>query len=155
MQAPKIMDINANAPAIARHEILIAAPSDTVWALLADIDQWPTWNPNISAATLEGGLEPGTGFHWRSGGTAIASTLQEVEPQRRLSWTGRVMGIRAIHTWSLDPQGDGVVVRTEESFEGWMARLMKPMMQKMLDTSLKTWLEHLKQQAETANSLPV
>jgi uncharacterized membrane protein len=149
------MDINSNAPAIARHEILIAAPSDTVWALLADINQWPTWNPNISTAALEGELEPGTRFHWRSGGTAIVSTLQEVEPQRRLSWTGSVMGIRAIHIWHLEPHGNAVVVRTEESFEGWMAQLMKPIMQKMLDTSLKTWLEHLKHHAETATSRPV
>ncbi|HSM81639.1 MAG TPA: SRPBCC family protein [Nodosilinea sp.] len=146
------MDINSKAPAIARHDIAIAAPSDTVWALLTDIDQWPTWNPNISAATLEGELKPGTCFRWRSGGTAIVSTLQTVEPRRRLVWTGKVMGIRAIHTWSLEPQAHGVVVSTAESFEGWMAQLMKPMLQPMLDTTLKTWLEHLKHQAETASS---
>ncbi len=93
-------------------------------------------------------LEPGHRFRWRSGITAIVSTLQAVEPHRHLGWTGQVMGIRAIHVWSLEPQGKGVIVKTEESFEGWLARLLRPMMQNMLDTSLKTWLGHLKQTAE-------
>jgi len=50
--------------------------------------------------------------------------------------------------WILEPIAEGVLVRTEESFEGWLVRLLKGMMQIMLDTSLQTWLEHLKQQAE-------
>jgi hypothetical protein len=146
------MDINSKAPAIARHEILITASSDTVWALLSDINHWSTWNSNISASTLEGALEPGTRFRWRAGGTSITSTLQEVEPQRRLSWTGKVMGIQAIHVWIIEPAGSSVVVKTEESFDGWLARLFRSTLQKMLDTSLTAWLVSLKQKAEAMPS---
>lgn len=142
------MEINAKAPAIARHEILINASSETVWALLVDVNQWSAWNPNISNAQLEGALKPGTVFRWKSGGTAIVSTLQEVDPQRRISWTGQVIGTQAIHVWTLEPQGNATLVKTEESFEGWLVRLTKGMMQKMLDTSLQSWLGSLKEKAE-------
>ncbi|MBW4468960.1 MAG: SRPBCC family protein [Stenomitos rutilans HA7619-LM2] len=144
------MEINANAPAIARHELFIHASSEKIWQLLADINHWPTWHPAIAEAKLEGLLQSGSTFRWKSGGTAIQSTLQEVQPQHRLSWTGKALGTRAIHVWILEPQPNGVLVKTEESFDGWLVGLLKGMMQKTLDTSLKSWLERLKQVAETA-----
>ncbi|MBW4692828.1 MAG: SRPBCC family protein [Lyngbya sp. HA4199-MV5] len=142
------MDINTTAPAIARHEILIHASSEKIWQLLTDIHHWSTWNPAIAEATLEGLLQPGATFRWKAGGTTIQSTLQEVEPHHRLSWTGKALGTRAIHIWILEPQSDGVLVKTEESFDGWLVSLLKGMMQKTLDTSLQSWLERLKQAAE-------
>ncbi|MBD2231720.1 SRPBCC domain-containing protein [Phormidium tenue] len=142
------MDINPNAPVSARHQITINAPIETVWQLLTDIDQWPTWNSNISAATLAGPMQPGSTFRWKANGTGIFSTLQAVEPHRYLSWTGKVIGTRAIHTWALEPLGDTVVVTTAESFEGWLVQLTKDMMQSTLDTSLVAWLTDLKRQAE-------
>jgi len=144
------MEINLQAPVVAQHQILIAASSETIWQILSDINRWTDWNPNISDATLEGEFKPGSIFRWKSGRTAILSTLQEVEPQRRMSWTGQVIGTRAIHIWMLEPQVDSVLVRTEESFEGWLVRLSRGMMQRMLDKSLQEWLERLKQKAEAA-----
>ncbi|UBF28829.1 SRPBCC family protein [Kovacikia minuta CCNUW1] len=144
------MEINLQAPVIAQHQIVVNASSEAIWQVLSDINRWTDWNPNISEATLEGALKPGSIFRWKAGGTAILSTLQEIEPQRRLSWTGQVIGTRAIHTWMLEPQVDSVLVRTEESFEGWLVRLSKRMMQRMLDQSLQEWLECLKQKAEAA-----
>lgn len=142
------MEINAHAPVKARHQIIINASPEQVWQLLSDIDQWPVWNPNIADAKLDGSLKPGSRFKWRSGGTKIVSSLQEVTPHCRLSWTGKVIGTQAIHIWRIEPDEQGTVVITEESFDGWLVRLSKGMMQKMLDTSLQTWLAHLKQQAE-------
>jgi hypothetical protein len=144
------MEINLKAPVSAQHQITINAASETVWQTLTNINHWSAWNPNISEAQLEGELKPGSIFRWKSGGTAILSTLQEIEPQRRMSWTGQVMGTKAIHTWILEPEGESVLVRTEESFEGWLVLLTKGMMQRMLDKSLQEWLEHLKQKVEVS-----
>lgn len=142
------MEINSQAPVIAQHHIKINASSEIIWKILTDINQWNLWNPNISAAKLEGALQPGSLFRWKSGGSTIISTLQEVDSQRRLSWTGKVIGTSAIHVWTLEPHEGFVVVKTEESFEGWLVRLLTGMMQKTLDTSLQKWLENLKQKAE-------
>ncbi|PZO44226.1 MAG: polyketide cyclase/dehydrase and lipid transport [Pseudanabaena frigida] len=142
------MEINSQAPAIARHEITINASSEKVWEVLTNINDWTAWHPNISESKLEGLLQSGTTFRWKSGGMAILSTLQEVEPQRRLSWTGKAIGTKAIHVWILEPCENGMLVRTEESFEGWLVSLLRGMMQGMLDTSLQAWLVLLKQKAE-------
>ena len=146
-----VMKINLKAPVIAQHQIIIHASRERVWQILSNINQWTVWNPNVSETILQGPLEPNATFRWQSGGTVIKSTIQEIEPLHRLSWTGKVIGTRAIHTWALESQGDAVLVRTEESFEGWLVQLTKGMMQKMLDTSLQEWLENLRQEAEKAN----
>ena len=148
---PNIMEINPKAPAIARHEIEIDASIDRIWQLLTDVDRWTDWHPLISEAKLDGLFKVGTSFRWKSGGSEIVSTLQEVEPQQRITWTGKVFGIQAIHVWILEPQGDGAIVRTEESFEGWIVSLLKGMMQKTLDTALQNWLALLKTKAETGD----
>jgi len=143
-----IMETKANAPAFARHEILVNASVEKVWGLLSDIDHWSSWQPDIPRAGLEGPLAPGTTFRWKSGGASVVSVIQEVVALRRLGWTGKAMGARARHLWVLEPRGGSVIVRTEESFEGWIVVLLKGMMQKTLDTSLKAWLRHLKETAE-------
>jgi hypothetical protein len=149
MHTQNVMEINPQAPAIARHEITINASSERIWQLLTNINDWTAWNLNISEAKLEGSFKVGSIFRWKSGGTAIVSTLQEVEPQRRIVWTGKVFGTQAIHVWILEPQPNGTIVRTEESFEGWLVVLLRGMMQKTLDTSLKNWLQLLKTRAES------
>lgn len=53
----------------------------------------------------------------------MPTTLQAVEPHRHLSWTGKVIGTRAIHTWDLEPVGDAVIVTTAEALESWLVRL--------------------------------
>jgi uncharacterized protein YndB with AHSA1/START domain len=82
------MEINLKAPVIAHHQITINAEGETIWQILTDINQWAAWNPDISEARLEGAFKAGSTFRWKSGGTTILLTLQEVEPQHQMSWTG-------------------------------------------------------------------
>ena len=46
------------------------------------------------------------------------------------------------------PTEQGVVVKTSETFDGWLPRLMPQTMQKKLDETLPAWLEALKLEAE-------
>ncbi len=146
------MDANQNAPAFARREIHIEAPPEMVWALLSDIDRWSSWQPDIATARLTGPLAPGSTFKWKSAGTGVSSTLAEVDPPRRLGWTGRAMGARAKHVWMLEPQGSGTTVTTQESFEGLVVVLLKKRMQRLLDDSLQKWLARLKEAAEQSST---
>jgi uncharacterized protein YndB with AHSA1/START domain len=146
------MDANQNAPVFARHEIHIQAPAERVWALISDIDAWSWWQPDIGYARLVGPLAPGSTFKWKSRGTAVSSTLEEVDPPRRLGWTGRAMGAKARHVWILEPQGNGVTVKTQESFEGIVVVLLKKTMPRLLDDSLKTWLARRKEAAEESSA---
>src|SRR5690606_3512224 len=62
------MDNNRNAPAQADAEVVIDAPIELVWNLQADVQAWPSWNPDVQEVTLEGPLAPGTTFRWKTGG---------------------------------------------------------------------------------------
>jgi hypothetical protein len=143
------MQINPKAAAIAESEITIHAPIERVWRIQTSIDRWSEWNSDIQRSKLEGPLAAGSVFRWKSGGASIVSTLQQVEPMRELAWTGKALGVRAVHTWTFQQQGETVLVVTRESFEGWWARLIPGPTQRMLETSLRNWLKNLKQRAES------
>lgn len=143
------MEINEEAPAIVRKEIGIRAAPETVWAVHTNIDAWPSWHPDITRAALQGPLEPGSTFTWKSGPGSITSTLEVVEPPRLVTWTGKAVGARAIHVWRFEPTGDGTRVLTQESIEGWPVTLLKGFFRRTLDRSLDAWLAGLKTKAET------
>ena len=149
LQAEGHVNIDRNAPAITRDEILIAAPLSMVWKVQTDIPVWPQWNPDISSAELTGPLAAGTVFRWSTAGLDdITSTVGEVIPERRIVWSGPAQGITAVHVWTFTSVQDGVLVKTEESWDGTPVRENLEFMQGALDASLESWLASLKREAE-------
>ena len=137
-----------NAPVIAKGEIEINADPDTIWDVLVDIKNWPRWNPDIKSASLEGDVAEGSKFRWKARSISITSIFQDVDKPRLLGWTGKTMGIKAIHIWKLEPIGGVTLVRTEESWKGPFTRLMKGSAHDMLQKSLDSGLKYLKQEVE-------
>lgn len=132
-------------------EVEVAADPETVWEVMADIGRWPSWNPDIKTTTVHGPMRPGTTFTWRSGPGTITSTLQVVERPTELSWTGKTMGIPAIHVYRLRPsdqQPRHTIVRTEESWSGLLSRLLRRPFTRTLQTAIDTGLARLKAEAE-------
>ena len=76
------------------------------------------------------------------------SKLDRIEPPRYISWHGRTLTIDAYHDWWLEPRDGGTLVRTEESFFGPLARLLRRMLQKTLDKSFDDGLARLKWETE-------
>lgn len=142
------MNINERAPAKSTRELQIEATPDVVWSLLTDINNWPNWNPAVSRAQLNGPLVPGSIFRWKAGGSSIVSTVAEIERPTRASWTGKTLGTAAVHVWTLKVATTGVLVRTSESFDGWLVRLLRPWFQRLLDKTLEDELRSLKAAAE-------
>jgi uncharacterized protein YndB with AHSA1/START domain len=142
------MEINRNAPATAQGELQIAADPQTVFAVLSAIDQWPSWNPDIKSVTLQGPVQPGTGFRWKSGPSTLTSTLQVVDPPQEIGWTGRTMGIKAVHVFRFQGRDGGTLARSEESWEGMLASLLKGYSRRSLDKAIRSILSHLKVEAE-------
>lgn len=140
--------IDTKAPLTARKEILIAAPVEKVWARQTDIDGWPAWQPDITAAKLEGALVTGSIFRWKAKGLSIVSTLHTVEPCTKIGWTGVSLGMYAIHNWTFEAHGDTTHVISEESLSGWLTRLLKLFDPKFLEKSLEAALQTLKNRVE-------
>ena len=78
--------VDRAAPVIARHEIDIEAPMGTVWKLHVDVNAWPIWQTDITAAHIDGALEPGVSFDWTSYGFTVTSTVYDVNERARVLW---------------------------------------------------------------------
>ena len=116
--------------------------------MVADFERWPEWNPDVRSAEISGPLAEGTELRWRAGPSRITSTLQWVERPRGIGWTGRTLGIKAVHVWWFEQRGERTFVRTAESWEGLLARLMRRRMSRVLQKSLDDGLPHLAVEAE-------
>jgi hypothetical protein len=143
-------DVDRAAPVIAVHQIDIEALLDTVWRLHTDVNAWPTWQTDITAAQIEGALEPGVSFDWTSYGFAVTSTVYDLTERSRVLWGGASGGITGIHEWLFGETPSGVHVTTTESFAGDPVEADAPAMQNTLDASLEAWLGHLKIAAESS-----
>lgn len=138
------MQADQKAPVFQTGNIFIQAGPEVVWAVLTDIDNWPSWNPKISFASLERQIGAGARFKWKINGASIASTLHTVEPNRTFGWTGVTFGGSAIHNWILENENGGTRVRVEESMDGWLVRLFKGKMNRDLAADIDFWLTRLK-----------
>jgi hypothetical protein len=142
------MAADENPPVRSTAEIDIAAPPEAVWEVLTRFENWPSWNPDVKSMSFPGPLEPGTEFRWKAGPGTIVSTLERVEAPRYIAWRGRTLTIDAFHEWWLEPRDGGTHVRTQESFFGLLARLLRRTLQKTLDKSFEDGLERLRVEVE-------
>jgi carbon monoxide dehydrogenase subunit G len=143
-----LCEVNELAPVVGSCEVEVATPPEDAWEVLTAIGRWPSWNPAVKSVTFGGEVGEGATFRWKSGPGTITSTIQDVEPPRRIAWTGTSFGIRAIHVHTFESRAGGTLVRTEESYDGLVARLFRRRLQSVLDATLAGELQHLKAEAE-------
>jgi len=140
--------INSNAPVKCSKTVTINASCEKVWAALTDINNWTTWQTDISKSTLHGDIKPESTFEWKSGGVKILSALHTVEPFKYFGWTGKSWGIFAIHNWTLKEVNGQTNVSVDESMEGFIAGLSRKSLGNNLEKSMQIWLSLLKQKCE-------
>jgi len=143
-----MQSINNNAPVKCSKTITINSNNEKVWEILTAIDNWANWQTDIKNSKLNGELKPTTTFKWKSGGANILSTLQTVEQNKKLGWTGKSLGILAIHTWTFTEQNGKTILTVDESMEGFLAGLLKKTLNKKLEIGMQKWLDLLKQECE-------
>jgi hypothetical protein len=136
-----------NAPIKATAEISIAAPQTKIWGLLTNIRYWAKWQSDIAKTSIPGDPAVGTQFSWSTDRMNIHSTIQLIDPERAICWTGHVVYFRAIHCWSLSPLPAGrILVTTRESMAGWL--ISRFYSSRELLESDQRWLAKLKRAAE-------
>jgi hypothetical protein len=69
-------------------------------------------------------------------------------PPNHVSWTGRTMSLTASHVWSLELIDGKTTVRTAESREGPLARVLRGPLNKMLQKTLDKAVAALKAEVE-------
>ena len=96
------------------------APVATVWQLISDMRNWPTWRSDAYVTKLDA-IEPDARFRWKIRGVSIRATFAVIAPERELAWTGTATGgwVKAIDRCRLAPTEDGrTAVTMEESMSG-------------------------------------
>lgn len=141
---------NKNAPVFAEGQVEIEASPEVIWKIMTDVNNWPNWNPEVSKASLNGKVKEGNTFQWKAGPGTIKSTIRSVENERLIAWTGKTLSIiYASHVWKLEPLNGKTMVRTEESWEGIVARIFRGKMRQMLEKVIHSGLISMKTEAES------
>jgi uncharacterized protein YndB with AHSA1/START domain len=67
------------------HSVQAPASRERVWALWTDVSGWPSWNPGVGYAELDGPMiEGATGTVHAVGGPTSTLKVLAIEPERRL-----------------------------------------------------------------------
>jgi uncharacterized protein YndB with AHSA1/START domain len=143
----------AKSAVFVRNEIVIAAPPDHIWPWLLRAELWPEWYANAADIHFLSHTGPDlrnrSRFRWRTFGVRITSKVLEFEPCTRLAWDAHGIGVEAYHAWTLTRLADGSThVLTEETQNGWLARLGKRLMPNRMSAMHQAWLEALAAKAE-------
>ncbi len=140
--------INEKAPVVASSEIEIEASVDTVWAVLTNINHWPSWMKDVTKTVVQGDIKQGTKFNWKAAGLSFSSQIHTSNPKTQFGWTGKTIGASAIHNWFFEKKGNFTVVKVEESMQGVLPRLFAGAFQKNLNSDVIKDLKDLKAAAE-------
>jgi len=145
---PRPEPADPQGPVSGAAEIDVAAPVETVWRVLTDLERWPSWNPDVTSMSVDGPLAEGTVFRWKAGPGTIVSRIERVDPLRLVAWSGKTLGVKAMHVWHFEQAGGTTHVRTQEALHGIVARVLRSSLQKTLDSALESGLRNLKAEAE-------
>jgi hypothetical protein len=107
-------------------EIDIAAPTEVVWATLADLAAYPEWNPYH--VKVDGDLSVGSRLvvhlHKPNGDDlTIKPHVMRITPGRELTWGGGIRGVFfGEHQFLLEPVGTATHLVHRETFSGLAVR---------------------------------
>lgn len=118
------------------------ATPEAVWHVWSDVDNWPTWNPDMKAAHLNGPLQLGTTgmIDTRSGGKHDV-VVSAYEPGRVFELESTAMpGTRMAIRATVTPTASGSRITQGYEPRGLLAPIVGPMMSGPI---LKTFSEIL------------
>jgi hypothetical protein len=140
--------LDTNAPFLDTQSIWIQAPVQKVWETLTTLEQWPAWLTNVSLVKMNGLLQAGTTFDWKTNGMTIHSTLHTVTPLVAIGWTGKVWGMFAVHNWEFREVDGQTEVTVSESMDGFLLKVFRKTFNKMLSKDMHDSLQLLKKACE-------
>ncbi|MGP4015491.1 SRPBCC family protein [Saccharopolyspora sp. 5N708] len=135
-----------------RHEtaVVIAAAPAEVWAVLADVPNWPEWTPTVrSVAALDGDLRTGHRYRVEQPGMAAAVwEVVELEPGTSFGWATRFAGARMVAGHWIRAVDAGAEVTLRIDFTGGFAGLLAPLVGGRIRRFVDTEAAALKQTCE-------
>jgi uncharacterized protein YndB with AHSA1/START domain len=135
------------------HSTQAPASRERVWALWTDISGWPSWNPGVARAELDGPLAEGaTGTVRAKGGPTSSLRVLAIEPERRFvtEASERFMRLRFEHELA-DVEGGQLRITHRVRMTGVATPLMRYTVGARLERSIPLAVAAL---VELATTLP-
>ncbi|MCL5048269.1 MAG: SRPBCC family protein [Firmicutes bacterium] len=137
------IEIETNAVITVSRQVQVASSPEAIWGLLINFAKWPDWNSKVTKIKVYGENCPGTVIRWKIDHVKIKSVLQSVVPCKKLSWSGKAIGIKAIHTYQLKEANYATLVESTVHWSGILPKLLTRHMKKRLEESVSYGLESL------------
>ncbi len=100
--------------------------------------------PDIRDVRVDGELRVGGRLSFATGPVRIVASVSRLEVGTVLEFVGRARGSTSTYRFSLRPHGsDRTMVTLRQVTDGIAARTMRPVLQRIADTSLPAWLNAL------------
>jgi len=136
---------------------LIARPPEAVWALVGDIEGWPTWVKDLSDVQLPDGMAAGAPFTYRYRGDEVSGTIAQYEQGLLVGIATQYSAYDFSESIRLKPDGEGTRVILTMGFvpTTWWTRLLaipiRPLRRWVLGSSMRKTLTALRTAAETSD----
>ena len=129
----------------------IAAPAQTAYDVISDIERWPEWTPSAIKCELltDGPLAAGSRARMAMVGAPV--TVWEVtaaEPGRSFTWKTKSRGVKSVAGHDVAPDGDGCRVTLWLEMSGPGVILFRPIIRKRSIRNVRQEADGLKARAE-------
>jgi len=109
---------------VIEESIIINAPLEKVWDIFTDLTCWKHWCSVIEDVSSDGTrLEEGNSFKCCIRPFDIPMNLEpvveEIVPMHRIIWSGKKHGVSALHEFTFQIDGSGVLLTSREAFSGF------------------------------------
>jgi uncharacterized protein YndB with AHSA1/START domain len=138
------------------NEITVDAPPEAVWAVLADpttYEYWVVGNKTVRRHDPHW-PQPGAEFHHKVGFGPLAvkdkTVSLEAVPPKRLVMQVRALPVGVgVVTFELEPAGSGTLVRMGERVDSGPAKLLAPVLDRLIHVRNAETLRRLRRLAES------
>ena len=135
----------------------IPAPSDRVWAVIADVERWPEWTPTVTrirrldrgpfvvgsrARVQQPKLPPAI---WR---------VTELHEGRSFTWVSRSPGVCVIAEHGVEATGTGARATLSIRFTGWLGPLVARLTRRLTERYLALEAQGLSQRSSLTTAAP-
>ncbi|MBK9236073.1 MAG: SRPBCC family protein [Rhodoferax sp.] len=135
------------------HRIAVAASPEVIFDIYADVENWPTWDPDTKRASIDGSFQVGSdGRLTPTKGSTVPIVLTKVVPAKCFTVESKIPLFRLLfeHELTRVPGATEVVHRV--TLSGLLSIVLGHMLVKQLNSGLPVTLRNLKVLAEARSA---